>query len=49
MATLQKQANHILASLCKTIVAGDINGDCKVDYHDLFFLSLNWLADNRQE
>jgi hypothetical protein len=34
---------------CETIVAGDINGDCKVDYQDLFFLSLNWLADNRQE
>jgi hypothetical protein len=35
--------------VCETIVAGDINGDCKVDYRDLFFLSLNWLADNRPE
>jgi hypothetical protein len=34
---------------CETIVAGDINGDCKVDYQDLFFLSLNWLADNRPQ
>ena len=34
---------------CETIIAGDINGDCKINYQDLFFLSLNWLADNRPQ
>ncbi len=28
---------------CETIVAGDINGDCRVDFVDLGILSLHWL------
>jgi len=28
---------------CETIVAGDINGDCKVDLSDFALLSLHWL------
>jgi len=28
---------------CQTIVAGDINGDCRVDYADLALLCLHWL------
>ena len=30
--------------ICETIVAGDINGDCKVDLADFAIMSLHWLA-----
>lgn len=30
---------------CETIAAGDINGDCKVDYEDLAILALHWLQE----
>ena len=29
--------------VCETIVAGDINGDCSVDFLDLLFISQHWL------
>jgi hypothetical protein len=32
--------------ICGTIVAGDINGDCKVDLADFAFMALHWLEDN---
>ena len=32
--------------LCETIVAGDINGDCKVDQTDLDILMMHWLAEH---
>ena len=31
---------------CETIVAGDINGDCIVDFKDFRLLALHWLAEN---
>ena len=31
--------------LCETIVAGDINGDCKVDFKDYAIFSLHWLDE----
>jgi hypothetical protein len=31
--------------LCETIVAGDINGDCKIDFVDLAILTRHWLVD----
>ena len=44
--TIEASKSYFGGPICETIVAGDINGDCKIDYQDLFFLSLNWLADN---
>ena len=32
--------------VCETIVAGDINGDCRIDFKDFWFMALNWLEDN---
>ena len=29
---------------CQTIIAGDINGDCKVNLSDFALLALHWLA-----
>jgi len=31
---------------CETIVAGDINGDCKVNFLDFRLMALHWLEDN---
>jgi len=31
---------------CETIVAGDINGDCKVDFFDFALMAFHWLEDN---
>jgi hypothetical protein len=33
--------------VCETIVASDINGDCKVNLIDFAFISLHWLEDNK--
>ncbi len=31
--------------VCETIVAGDINGDCRVDFKDFVFMALHWLEE----
>ena len=31
--------------VCETIVAGDINGDCEVNFKDLAFVGLHWLRN----
>ena len=31
---------------CEIIIAGDINGDCIVDFRDFFFIALHWLEDH---
>ena len=28
---------------CETIVAGDINGDCEINFRDFMFIGLHWL------
>ena len=28
---------------CETVIAGDINGDCRVDFTDLAILTSHWL------
>jgi hypothetical protein len=32
---------------CETIVAGDVNGDCVVNFRDLCILALHWCGNNR--
>jgi predicted outer membrane repeat protein len=32
---------------CETIIAGDINGDCKVDFKDIQLIALNWLEESQ--
>ena len=34
--------------VCEIIVAGDVNGDCIVNYKDFALMALNWLRDENQ-
>jgi len=35
---------------CETIVAGDINGDCVIDFRDVHIMTLHWRrADDRYQ
>jgi hypothetical protein len=31
---------------CETIVAGDVNGDCEVNFSDLYIMALHWCEDH---
>ena len=46
--TAEASKSYFGGPVCETVVAGDINGDCRVDWQDLAILSRHWLADNRE-
>ena len=33
--------------VCETIVAGDLNGDCRVGFEDFMIMALHWLEDTK--
>ncbi len=41
-ATNQASKSYFGGDNCQTIVAGDINGDCKVDFRDFVILAMQW-------
>ncbi len=41
--TVEASKSYFDAPVCETIIAGDINGDCLVDFKDFCFLALHWL------
>ena len=41
--TAEASKSYFGKPVCKTIVASDINGDCKVDFLDLRLMALHWL------
>jgi hypothetical protein len=41
--TAEASKSYFRGPVCETIVAGDINGDCKVDYLDFALLASHWL------
>ncbi len=43
--TSEASKSYFGKPVCETIVAGDINGDCKVDILDLEILMFHWLED----
>ena len=43
--TSEASKSYFGEALCETIVAGDINGDCKVDFEDFAYMALHWLRD----
>jgi len=45
-ATPEASKSYFNAPPCESIVAGDVNGDCIVDFNDFRFIALHWM---RQE
>jgi hypothetical protein len=43
--TSEASKSYFGEPVCETIVAGDINGDCVVDFRDFFFIALHWLEE----
>jgi predicted outer membrane repeat protein len=41
--TTEASKSYFGGSVCETIIAGDINGDCRVDFADLAFMASHWL------
>ncbi len=44
--TAKASKSYFGEPVCETIVAGDINGDCKVDFADFQLMARHWLEDN---
>jgi len=44
--TAEASKSYFGSPLCKTIVAGDINGDCRVDFADFGLMAFHWLEDH---
>ncbi|UCG56697.1 MAG: right-handed parallel beta-helix repeat-containing protein [Phycisphaerales bacterium] len=44
--TAEASKSYFGEPVCETIVAGDINGDCKVDFSDSLIMASHWLEDN---
>jgi predicted outer membrane repeat protein len=45
--TREASKSYFGTDVCETIIAGDINGDCRVDSVDLAILTAHWLQDAR--
>ena len=43
--TAEASKSYFGEPVCETIVAGDINGDCIVNFKDLAFMAFHWLED----
>ncbi len=43
--TVEASKSYFGKPVCETIVAGDINGDCKVDELDMAIMMIHWLED----
>jgi len=41
--TAEASKSYFGEPVCETIMAGDINGDCKIDFEDLAIFALHWL------
>jgi predicted outer membrane repeat protein len=44
--TAEASKSYFGDPVCETIVAGDINGDCKVDLADFAIMALHWLEEH---
>jgi len=43
--TVEASKSYFGEPVCETIIAGDINGDCKVDFKDFAIMVLHWLEE----
>lgn len=46
--TIQASKSYFGEPDCETIVAGDVNGDCKVNFLDFRLMALHWLRDENR-
>lgn len=46
--TVEASKSYFGESICETVVAGDINGDCKVDFRDFAIMALHWLEGDER-
>ena len=44
--TAEASKSYFGRPVCETIVAGDINGDCIIDFRDFCIMALHWSEDN---
>lgn len=44
--TVEASKSYFGKAPCETVVAGDVNGDCEVDFEDFWLLALHWCEDN---
>ena len=47
--TVEGSRSYFGEPVCETIVAGDINGDCRVDFGDFAIIAFHWLEDVRDD
>lgn len=45
--TSESSKSYFGELVCETIVAGDIDGDCKVNFEDFTLMALLWLQNNK--
>ncbi len=46
--TVKASKSYFGEPVCETIVAGDVNGDCIINFMDFRIMALHWCEDNRQ-
>jgi hypothetical protein len=48
--TAEASKSYFGESICETIIAGDLNGDCKVDFKDFQLMAIHyWLEQPEEE
>jgi hypothetical protein len=45
--TAEASKSYFGEPICETIIAGDINGDCKVDFEDFLIMAIHWLEERQ--
>ena len=46
--TAEASKSYFDEPVCETIVAGDINGDCNVNFVDFALMAAHWLENHNQ-
>jgi len=46
--TTKASKSYFGGPVCEKNIAGDINGDCVIDFRDFAFMASHWLVDNRE-